>query len=80
MSHLGKSGWRSKRAATARIADWPSATPFAYTLRLRSTTGCPPFPVIRLAHSSLVPPSSSCVPFQCRATIPQQRSIGLYLL
>jgi hypothetical protein len=31
MSHLGKSGLRSKRASTARIAALLSDTPFAYT-------------------------------------------------
>jgi hypothetical protein len=31
MSHLSKSGLRSKRASTARIAALLSDTPFAYT-------------------------------------------------
>src|SRR5204862_7763602 len=39
-----------------------------------------PFQVIRLAHSTMVSASISFVPFHFNSTIPQHRSMGLYLL
>src|SRR5215510_4226505 len=50
MSHLGKSGLRSKRASTARIAALLSDTPFAYTVWLSLTIGCTPFPLQHRLH------------------------------
>ena len=80
MSYLGNVASRFKRASTARIAALPREMPFWYTWRLSFTTGCRPFHVMLLAHSSIVCASMSFVPFQCCSKIPQHRSIGLYLL
>src|SRR5215510_3064709 len=80
MSYLGNCGSRFNRASTASIAALPRRMPLLYTWRLSAPTGCSPFQVILLAHSSIVSASVSFVPFHCNSKIPQHRSIGLYLL
>jgi len=45
-----------------------------------ATTGCLPFQVMVLAYWITASTESSKAPFQCCSKIPQQRSIGLYLL
>src|SRR5713101_3573096 len=80
MSYLGNAGSRFNRASTACIPAFPSEMPLSYTLRLSSTTGCSPFHVIFLAHPSIVYTSISFGPFHFNSKIPQQRSMGLYLL
>jgi hypothetical protein len=77
ISHLGNSGWRSSRLSTARMAFLPSAMPRCYFLRLSSTTGGLPFPVLLLAHASIGSTASNFVPFPCSAKIPQHRSSGV---
>lgn len=80
MSHFGSDGFRSRDVSIVRMASLDSETPFLYTVRLSSTTGLMPFHVMVFAHSSMVLVSTSLVPFQCCSNIPQQRSMGLYLL
>lgn len=47
---------------------------------LKVKIGCNPFQVILEAHESITSTSTNLAPFQCCSRMPQQRSMGLYLL
>src|SRR5436305_12893519 len=78
--HLGRVADRVNRLAKGRNWAFVKVTPRSYVLVTWRTSGCTFRHVIVAAHSKTSAIDESSAPFQCCSRMPQQRSIGLYLL
>ena len=79
-NHFAKCGNRLIWASTLSIASLGSFTPVGYVVVTSSTTGWTPFQGRVRANWSTASIESSNAPFQWVSRMPQQRSMGLYLL